>query len=401
MWWTLTFPLIWGVKKMLDSDSGGSSSSSSSYTPPSYDSATEALRKQRNREKQQKQQHAHELINAFIRAHNISNALGKKHPPQKRLSDLRKKVEQKKKQLQPQKNKDLARWKECQAKLEQLKTITDSLELYEQLPIKIEPLKKKLKRLRHQKQKIPTIAVFGQMNGGKSALLNAIVGKKIFDVADRRCTTETKTHKKYGVQWMDTPGSDAHLSDEKAALLGLEKADAWFFVHSVAQGGLSEPEIQYLRLFFSKVMDKKNASKQLYIILTKADMGNEESIKHTIQTQLKQVFDIQPRAILATSSQRAEKAKEFSEPVKIQKLLEKSGIQKLRLELELLRKELPQLQKEQAQHQLELVLGELKAHIENHLETERNTDNQAQNQAKIEIDNLSNAFQLLTRQIGA
>ena len=50
----------------------------------------------------------------------------------------------------------------------------------------------------------PIVAVMGQMNGGKSALLNGIVGKDVFSVADRRETAKIKKYEEENFIFMDT-----------------------------------------------------------------------------------------------------------------------------------------------------------------------------------------------------
>ena len=58
----------------------------------------------------------------------------------------------------------------------------------------------------------------GFMNGGKSSLFNAILGKNVFKVKDVRCTTTSQKEKLYeNIYLVDTPGLAADKEDDKQA----------------------------------------------------------------------------------------------------------------------------------------------------------------------------------------
>ncbi len=81
----------------------------------------------------------------------------------------------------------------------------------------------------------PLVTVIGKYNHGKSRLLNELVGRDIFAVADKRETMKLSEHAHGGVRWLDAPGLDADVGNEddrhamQAAWL---KSDIRLFVHA-------------------------------------------------------------------------------------------------------------------------------------------------------------------------
>src|SRR5690554_1073232 len=94
---------------------------------------------------------------------------------------------------------------------------------------------------------IPRIAVFGKYNHGKSTLLNALIGREVFKVADKRETLTVSELIHEGVAWIDTPGLDADVQgddDKLAKGAAMELADILCLVHNVKTGELDNSELK-------------------------------------------------------------------------------------------------------------------------------------------------------------
>jgi hypothetical protein len=60
----------------------------------------------------------------------------------------------------------------------------------------------------------PVVTVVGKYNHGKSRLLNEMIGRVAFSVADRRETVALAECLHEGVCWLDAPGLDADVHTE-------------------------------------------------------------------------------------------------------------------------------------------------------------------------------------------
>ena len=166
----------------------------------------------------------------------------------------------------------------------------------------------------------PIVAVMYQMNGGKSALLNGIVGKEIFTVS-----IAVKPPRLKSTRWIISSlwipsRSDALFEDEQAALEGLQEANAFIFVHSVEQGDLTQPEIRYLQTAIDRILGSELLNRNFFVVLNKADKGKGTPSKKVVERQLKEL-GIQPRAVIQTSAKRMTDAAKFKDQHKQSKLL--------------------------------------------------------------------------------
>ncbi|WP_290536743.1 GTPase [Alcanivorax sp.] len=143
----------------------------------------------------------------------------------------------------------------------------------------------------------PKIAAFGKYNHGKSTLLNALVGKEVFKVADKRETTEVSEFNHDSVIWIDTPGLDADVQgvdDKRAMTAALESADILCLVHNVKAGELDRSEMQLYR----KLMKQdRNYSGKMMLVLSQIDQvtpENLEDVENEIRRQLPdlQIFSV-------------------------------------------------------------------------------------------------------------
>ena len=165
---------------------------------------------------------------------------------------------------------------------------------------------KNLKRLKFLKEEASKlrIAVFGKYNHGKSTLLNALIEKEIFKVADKRETTKNDEYEHNNVIWVDTPGlnADVHGKDDKEAMKGaFQVADILFLVHNVKAGELDKSEMQVFRELMKQ---DKNYQNKMFLILTQIDQiqaGQLEIVKEQIRKQLPEL------TIFCVSAQRYKK----------------------------------------------------------------------------------------------
>ena len=239
--------------------------------------------------------------------------------------------------------------------------------------------------------KKPVIAVMGQMNGGKSALLNGIVGREIFSVADRRETAKIQKYEMDHFIFMDTPGSDSLFEDEKAALAGLQEANAFIFVHSVEQGDLTQPEIRYLQTAIDQILGSELLSQNFFVVLNKADKGKGDAVQKVVERQLREL-GIQPRAVVQASAKRMSDAKKLSAQYKQSKLFAMSGLFEIQGILANLHGDMADILKKQKEQQKEQLRSILLMEVEQIFDQENKAYKAEQKRIKKENKELSEAW---------
>jgi len=138
----------------------------------------------------------------------------------------------------------------------------------------------------------PKIAVFGKYNHGKSTLLNALIGRDIFKVADKRETIAVSDFSHDGVTWIDTPGLDADIhgeDDRRAMTAALESADILCLIHNVKAGELDRSEMQ---LYKQLMRQDSNYRSKLVLVLTQIDQINPEDLKQVLKKIDEQLPDL-------------------------------------------------------------------------------------------------------------
>lgn len=147
----------------------------------------------------------------------------------------------------------------------------------------------------------PKIAVFGKYNHGKSTLLNALIGKEVFKVADKRETITVNEYMHEDVLWIDTPGLDADVNgedDRRAMTAALESADILCLVHNVKAGELDRSE---MHLYQQLMRQDSNYRSKLMLVLTQIDQVSAAELEQVVTVIRSQLPDLK---IAEVSAQR-------------------------------------------------------------------------------------------------
>ena len=184
----------------------------------------------------------------------------------------------------------------------------------------------RLETLRDERE--PIVTVIGKYNHGKSRLLNELIGRDTFAVADKRETVKLSDSVDRGVRWLDAPGLDADVGtedDRHAFHAAWLKSDIRLFVHAAKEGELDAKE---LALLAELCADCVRTKRQTLFVLSQvdqlADDAELQKLSEVIAAQLPGI------AMNAVSSTRYRKGLEEGKKL----LLEKSGMPALRVELD-------------------------------------------------------------------
>ncbi len=362
----MPFPFLsWGAAAAaaaaILADDGGSSSSGNSGGSNRGPSKDEAERRRREEAKKQrkaaKKARKREELEDFCDRYDIPLGHGE---PSHAFGLVKNYVEEYLESNIAQPSVKYTQAKSAKKELKKAKTIEGMRQSCKGTGVQFKRLAKPF--MENSQNEKPIVAVMGQMNGGKSALLNGIVGKEIFSVADRRETAKIKKHEMDHFIFMDTPGSDSLFEDEKAALAGLQEANAFIFVHSVEQGDLTQPEIRYLQTAIDRILGSELLSRNFFVVLNKADKGKGDTVQKVVERQLKEL-GVQSRAVIQASAKRMSDVKKYSDKNKQSKLLAKSGLFEIQGVLGDLHRDMADILKEQKKQQMEqlrtILLGEV------------------------------------------
>lgn len=182
-----------------------------------------------------------------------------------------------------------------------------------------------IKRLLHLSRgaRAPVVTVLGKYNHGKSKLLNELIGRDVFKVADARQTVKLEAVEEAGVRWLDAPGLDADVrqeDDRLAAQSAWLEADVRLFVHSAKEGEFDVKEQALLQQLRD---DQKRSGRSTVIVLTMIEQLDEAQLQQVLSVMKRQAPDFE---ILPVSSIRHQKGREEGKPV----MMEKSGFAALR-----------------------------------------------------------------------
>lgn len=177
------------------------------------------------------------------------------------------------------------------------------------------------------RERLPTIAVVGKYNHGKSSLLNALIGETHFAVADKRQTRFLERAVADGVCWLDAPGLDADVQSEddayahQAAWL---EGDVRLFVHAAREGELDAAE---QNLLLRLLQDEEVSQRAVIFALSQCDQVANDQVLASI------ISNIQAQApnlcLTEVSAMRYQRGVEREQPL----FVEKSGVPELQAHL--------------------------------------------------------------------
>lgn len=152
----------------------------------------------------------------------------------------------------------------------------------------------------------PRLAVAGILKAGKSTLMNRLTGDfhdQRFAIDVIRATKHEKVFEQDGIFFVDTPGIDADDTDTKVAIASLITADIILFVHNIRNGGLDEPERQFLReLSNNYESNEEFLAKSIFVITHMENMQKQFStVRDEITEQIKLIFDGEPTIVPVAS----------------------------------------------------------------------------------------------------
>ncbi|WP_279127370.1 GTPase [Acidaminococcus fermentans] len=169
----------------------------------------------------------------------------------------------------------------------------------------------------------------GRMNHGKSSLMNGLLGRNAFKVADIRQTVRNQAEKyKNNVFFVDTPGLDSNQQDDTEAYAVYEKANFILYVHNPKIGEIHKQEIEHIKRI-RKLLGDQFLRKHFALVLTFCEEFSEdqlnEIIKH-IQKSLTEECALPAVPVFQVSNSRFQKSAEQDDPKKKKIFLQKSGL---------------------------------------------------------------------------
>mgnify|MGYP000845145282 FL=1 len=173
----------------------------------------------------------------------------------------------------------------------------------------------------------------GRMNHGKSSLLNSILGREAFRVADVRETRVNQEEPyKDDVFLVDTPGLDADETDDQEAFAVYKKANFIIFVHNPKIGEFHRSELQNIGRM-AKMVGEDYFWRHFALALTFQEEFEEEELSvigQSMKAAIKEEFHPDGVPLFIVSNMRYERSQKESDVRKKQAFLERSGIPQLR-----------------------------------------------------------------------
>ena len=150
----------------------------------------------------------------------------------------------------------------------------------------------------------PVVTVVGKYNHGKSRLLNELVGRDAFVVADRRETVCLSDHVHQAIRWLDAPGLDADISgadDDHARRAVWLESDVRLFVHAAKEGELDADERQLLHTLRA---DEERTQRQTICVLTQVDQLPDDASLQKVVSAIERQAPGVPWVLVSSSRHR-------------------------------------------------------------------------------------------------
>jgi len=143
-----------------------------------------------------------------------------------------------------------------------------------------------------------TVTCIGLYNHGKSTLLNVLIKDfedKTFKTAPIRETILNKEVIYNDIKYIDTPGLNAKLKDDKQVMKAIENSDITLFVHNVNTGEFNKAEIIFLQQIQKHWKNPKEFIDRTIFILSQIDESNDKDIieeaSQRMKEQIKNIFN--------------------------------------------------------------------------------------------------------------
>jgi len=141
-----------------------------------------------------------------------------------------------------------------------------------------------------------TITCMGLYNHGKSTLLNTLIKDfeyKTFKTADVRETSVNKTVELDNIKFVDTPGLNARVHDDKRVMDAIKESDINLFVHTVTTGEFVEKEMEFLHNVKNHWKSPQEFIDRTIFVVTRIDKAsNEIDITKTVEKMSSQISEI-------------------------------------------------------------------------------------------------------------
>jgi len=141
-----------------------------------------------------------------------------------------------------------------------------------------------------------TITCLGLCNHGKSTLLNTLIkdlNNETFKTADVRETSVNKTIEFERNKFVDTPGLNAKIHDDKRVMDAVKDSDINLFVHTVTTGEFVEKEVDFLKKIKKHWKNPQEFIERTVFVVSRIDKAdNEKDVLDTIEKMSKQIIEI-------------------------------------------------------------------------------------------------------------
>jgi len=180
------------------------------------------------------------------------------------------------------------------------------------------------------------VTCIGLYNHGKSTLLNVLIEDfkyKTFKTADIRETAQNKSVQYKDITFIDTPGLNAQVNDDKKVMDAIRSSDISLFVHNITTGEFNKKEIEFLETIEKYWKNPKEFIERTIFVVSRIDnLEKKDDISVSVErmeNQIFEIFNVKPM-IIPVSSERYRKGKVENKKV----LISKSNINDLKQKLD-------------------------------------------------------------------
>ncbi len=179
------------------------------------------------------------------------------------------------------------------------------------------------------------VTCMGLYNHGKSSLLNVLIkdfDDKTFKAADIRETTENKSFEYENITYIDTPGLNAELYDDKRVFDAVKESDINLFVHRITTGEFVEKEIEFLKRIKNHWLNPEEFINRTIFVLSMVDEVNDDNdidlAISKMNNQINEIFQTNP-LIIPISAKRYKNGIVDNKMI----LVKKSNIEELQIKI--------------------------------------------------------------------